>query len=115
MHEHEHSHGLTHSHPHSHDGGQEHSHSHSHTHTETKRVLNRLARLTGHLESVSRMVEDGRDCSEVLTQIAAVRSALSGVAKIVLKDHIRHCLIDATQSGDTEAIDMLNDAIERFL
>jgi DNA-binding FrmR family transcriptional regulator len=61
------------------------------------------------------MVEDGRDCSEVLMQIAAVRSALSGVAKIVMKDHIEHCLKDAVETNDFAAIEELNKAIERFL
>ena len=58
-----------------------HSHAHGHTHTQTKAVVNRLARAIGHLESVKRMVEDGRDGSEVLIQLAAVRSALNNTAK----------------------------------
>ncbi|MDR2360473.1 MAG: metal-sensing transcriptional repressor [Oscillospiraceae bacterium] len=110
-HEHENPDEHKHEHEHEHDN----MHTHAHTHTETKRVLNRLARLTGHLKSVSRMVEDGRDCSEVLLQIAAVRSALTGVSKIILKDHIKHCLADAAATGDMETFDMLNDAIEKFL
>ena len=58
---------------HSHGGGAHshtHPHSHSHTHTNTKAVLNRLSRAIGHLESIKRMVEDGRDCSEVLIQLS---------------------------------------------
>ena len=57
-------------------GGDGHTHAHPHTHTQTKAVINRLARAIGHLESVKRMVEDGRDCAEVLIQIAAVRAVL---------------------------------------
>ena len=69
----------------------------------------------GHLESVKRMVEDGRDCAEVLIQLAAVRSALNNTAKIILKDHIDHCLADAVETGDQQAIDELNQAIEKFM
>ncbi|MDR0858678.1 MAG: metal-sensing transcriptional repressor [Oscillospiraceae bacterium] len=104
-----------------HEGEHSHSHAdavphnHSHTHTQTKAVLNRLARLTGHLESVKHMVEDGRDCSEVLVQIAAVRSALSATAKVILQDHIEHCLKDALETGDTAAMETLNEAIAKFL
>ena len=58
------------------------------------------------------MVEDGRDCAEVLIQLAAVRSALNNTAKIILKDHIDHCLADAVETGDQQAIDELNQAIE---
>jgi len=90
-------------------------HSHTHTHTQTKAVLNRMARLIGHLESVKRMIEDGRDCSEVLIQISAVDAALKGVGKIILKDHIEHCIVDAVQSGDHDAIEQLNKAIEQFV
>lgn len=93
----------------------EHGHGHTHTHTQTKAVINRLARAIGHLESVKRMVEDGRDCAEVLIQLAAVRSALNNTAKIILKDHIDHCLTDAVESGDRQAIDELNLAIEKFM
>ena len=88
--------------------GEGHTHAHPHTHTQTKAVINRLARAIGHLESVKRMVEDGRDCAEVLIQLAAVRSALNNTAKIILKDHIDHCLADAVETGDQQAIDELN-------
>ena len=89
-------------------------HSHPHVHENTKAVTNRLARLIGHLESVKRMVEDGRDCSEVLIQLAAVRSALNNTAKIILKDHIEHCLSDV-ESGDKDALLQLNEAIDKFI
>ena len=91
------------------------SHSHSHTHTQTKAVLNRLSRAIGHLESVKRMVEDGRDCSEVLIQLAAVRSAIGNTAKLILKDHIEHCVVDAVVSKDLAALEELNKAIEQYL
>ena len=51
-------------------------HTHVHTHTQTKAVLNRMSRLIGHMESIKKMVENGRDCSEVLIQLSAVSSAL---------------------------------------
>lgn len=86
---------------------------HGHAHTETRAVINRLSRAIGHLESVKRMVEEGRDCSEVLTQLAAVRSALTGTARVILKDHLEHCLNDA--GGDPAELTALNDAIDKFL
>ena len=91
------------------------SHEHKHSHTQTKAVLNRLSRAIGHLESVRKMVEDGRDCTEVLVQLAAVRSALNNTAKVVLKDHVEHCLADAVEHGDMEAIAQLDRAIEQFM
>lgn len=91
------------------------SHEHKHSHTQTKAVLNRLSRAIGHLESVRKMVEDGRDCTEVLVQLAAVRSALNNTAKVILKDHVEHCLADAVEHGDMEAIAQLDRAIEKFM
>lgn len=100
-------------HYHVHADGTAHSHGHVHSHTQTKAVVNRLARAIGHLESVKRMVEDGRDCSEVLVQLAAVRSALNNTAKIILKDHIEHCIAGA--AADASELQELNDAIDKFI
>ena len=98
---------VTHSHA-------EHHHGHTHSHAHTKMVLNRMSRLIGHLESIKGMVESGRDCSEVLIQLSAVKSAINGVSKIILKDHMEHCIVDAVRDNDKEAIDQLNKAIDQF-
>jgi CsoR family transcriptional regulator, copper-sensing transcriptional repressor len=91
------------------------SHTNTHTHTQTKAVVNRLARAIGHLESVKRMVQDGRDCSEVLIQLAAVRAALNNTAQIILKDHVANCLVDAVEANDLSALENLNKAIEQYM
>ena len=65
-------------------------------------------------ETVKRMVEEGRDCTDVLIQLAAVRSALNNTAKIILKDHIEHCISDADH-GDGDSLQHLNDAIDKFI
>lgn len=88
---------------------------HTHQHTETKTVLNRLSRATGHLEAIKKMVEEGRDCGDVLIQLAAVRSAINSIGKIILADHMEHCIADAIEKGDREALDQFNDAIAKFL
>ena len=100
-------------HIHTHADGTTHTHTHSHAHT--KAVLNRLSRAQGHLDSVRRMVERGEDCSEVLVQLSAVISALNSTGRVILKDHIAHCIVDAVEEGDTAAIDDLNTAIDRFM
>lgn len=90
-------------------------HAHKHTHQNTKVVLDRLSRANGHLESVKRMVIEGRDCSEVLIQLSAVIAALNNTGKVILKDHISNCIVDAVDSGDNDAIKNLNTAIDRFI
>lgn len=115
---HDHGDGVVHSHSHDHGDGHTHSHTHGeghgHTHTQTKAVINRLSRAIGHLESVKRMVEDGRDCTEVLVQLAAVRSALNSTAKVILKDHLEHC-INSAGEGDLDQLQALNEAIDKFM
>lgn len=107
--------------PHTHAGedGTPHSHvhgpGHGHHHTSTKAVLNRLSRAIGHMESIKRMVEEGRDCTEVLVQLSAVKAAINNTGKIILEDHIEHCIVDAVEHGDREAIAELNRAIDRFV
>ena len=86
-----------------------------HHHTETKQVLDRLSRAIGHLESIKRMVEEGRDCTQVLIQIAAVRSAINNAGKILLQDHISHCVADALQTGDQKSLEDLAAAIDQFV
>lgn len=103
-HEYLHAHGIAHSHG-----------SHPHVHENTRAVVNRMARIIGHMESIKRMVEDGRDCSEVLVQIAAVKSAMNNVGKVILQDHIKHCIVEAVEENDQKSIDDLCQAIDKFM
>ncbi len=105
--------GHAHSHTHVLEDGTVVTHTHSHEHT--KAVLNRLSRAIGHLESIKKMVENGRDCSEVLIQLSAVKAAINNTGKVILQDHIQHCLVDAIESGDMKEIEELNKAIDRFI
>ena len=128
-HEHSHDHAYLHEHniPHLHhesdvhDEAHNHAHSHDaanghgHVHENTQAVLNRLSRAIGHRESARKMVADGRDCSEVLIQLSAVKSAINNTGKIILQDHIEHCIVDAVEHGDKDAIKELERAIDRFM
>lgn len=100
---------------HTHGAGQGVTLSHGHVHENRRAIVNRLSRALGHLEKVRQMVEDGVDCSEVLVQLSAVRSALDNAGKVILKDHLRHCVVDAVEEGDEEAIDNLCNAIDKFM
>ena len=100
---------------HAHFHTEAHSHSHPHVHESKKNVVNRLARAIGHLEKVKRMVEDDCDCAEVLIQIAAVRAAIENTGKVILQDHIQHCIVDAVEHDDEQALDALCQAIDKFV
>ncbi len=84
-------------------------------HAHTKAVLNRMSRSIGHMNAVKRMIEEGRDCSEILIQLSAIRSEIANVSKVILKDHIDHCIVDAVKENDDRAIEDLKGAIEKLL
>ena len=108
---HDHTHNEDHAYLHAHGI----AHSHGHVHENQKAVVHRLARAIGHLEKVKRMVEEGHDCSEVMVQLAAVRSAIDKTGKVILQDHLRHCMVDAVSGGDLDAIEDLCQAIDKFM
>ncbi len=88
---------------------------HQHDEHAKKAVLNRLSRAIGHLEAVKRMVIDDEDCAQVLIQLAAVKSALNNTGKIILKDHIDHCIVQAVEQHDEETIEALKKAIDKII
>ena len=112
--DHIHDHGHHH-HTHQEDHAQGLAPSHGQVHENQKAVVNRLARAIGHLEKVKRMVEEGCDCSEVLVELAAVRSAIDKTGKVILQDHMRHCMVDAVAAGDESAIEDLCQAVDKFM
>ena len=94
---------------HEHPGG------HTHIHHNTRAVKNRLARIGGHLRAVETMVAEGRACSESLIQLAAVRAAVNGVCRLILTDHIDHCIVEAAARGDRDALEDLHRAIDMLV
>lgn len=108
-HEHQHHEHEGHSHPHGH------SHSHTHDPKEMKKIINRISKSIGHMESVKRMLEDGEDCADVLVQIAAVKSEINNAGKALLKEHLEHCIVEAVAQNDIDSIEKMNKAIDYFM
>ena len=114
-HPHETEHTREHGHTHPHDSVHHHNHSHTHDPQEVRAIVNRLKRSIGHLDKVRRMVEDGDDCADVLIQLSAVKSEINNTGKLILKQHMEHCIVEAVRENDQEAIDRMNEAIDRFM
>lgn len=108
-------HDINGNHVHSDGTVHSHDHEHPHVHTNKKAIHDRLAKANGHLESVIRMIDNDRDCAEVLVQLAAVRSAINNAGKVLLQDHITECITDAVSHNDQQKIMELNKAIEQFM
>jgi DNA-binding FrmR family transcriptional regulator len=91
-------------------------HTHGHEHKHRKQIVNRLSRIEGHLRAVKGMAADGRDCAEILLQIAAVRKALDNAAKLLLKDHLESCVMGAGPEDDrVKILDDLNKALDHYI
>lgn len=91
-------------------------HHHDHDHKYRKQVINRLARIEGHIRAVKEMAIDGRDCPDILLQLAAVRKAIDGVSKVIFSDHMESCLVDAIHHGEEEKVmEDLKKALDHFI
>ncbi len=86
-----------------------------HHHEHEKAVLNRMSRAIGHLNAVKKMIEDGRDCSDILIQLSAVKAEITNLSKVILKDHIDLCIVDAVKTNDEEAMEKLKGAIDKLI
>ena len=110
-------------HEHPHPGDHPHTHSytqfHSHSPEDYQRLIHRMSRIIGHANSIKTMLEEQRDCSEVLVQLSAVRAALNNLGKIILEEHINQCVVDVVSLEDMESkqevLHQLNDAIDKFI
>jgi DNA-binding FrmR family transcriptional regulator len=72
------------------------------THKHRKKVIDRLNRIEGHVKGIKKMVEEDRDCPDLLHQIAAVKAAINKTGELILEDHIESCMLDAVNEGTTE-------------
>jgi len=74
------------------------------------KVVNRLARLEGQIRAVRGMIEDGKECEDIVTQLSAVHSALEGVTKLIVANFFLECLSESQQKGENQ-----QEAVDRFV
>jgi DNA-binding FrmR family transcriptional regulator len=77
-----------------------------------RRTTHRLRRIEGQIRGLQQMVESERPCPEVLVQMAAVQEALRGVARELMREHLRHCAADAFRSGPKESTAMIDELVD---
>ena len=89
---------------------------HVHNEASQRQIINRLARIEGHLRGIKTMVQDDRPCPDVLIQIAAVRGGLDRVARLILDEHLSECITRAVDQGNIEVeVEALKAALDRFI
>jgi len=74
-------------------------------------ALNRLKRIEGQVRGLQRMVGEGRYCADIMVQIASVHEALRAVGKLVMRNHLEHCITHAIRSGDPVAAEKAYDEV----
>lgn len=79
-----------------------------------RQLQNRLSRITGQLGGIAKMLEENRYCGDILTQVAAVESALQSFGYTVLQEHLETCVADGVRAGDTEILGEALDLIKKL-
>ncbi len=78
-------------------------------------VSRRVNRVIGQLNGIKTMVEEDRYCGDVLTQLAAVESAVKAISREVMQDHLETCVVERVQAGDTEVVDEVMGLFKKFM
>lgn len=81
---------------------------------ELKMLKNRLNRMTGQLNGIGRMLDENRYCGDILTQIAAVESALQAFGHLILQEHMETCMVEEIQQGNTKVVEEAVELIKKL-
>lgn len=82
---------------------------------EYRDLVNRLKRIEGQVRGIRGMLEEDRYCVDILTQVAAIQSALNSFNKVLLSSHIKSCVVQDIQAGHEEAVDELCATIQKLM
>lgn len=77
-------------------------------------LQNRLNRMIGQLNGIKNMVEENRYCGDILTQVAAVESALQSLGYLILQDHLETCVVEEIRNGNTQIVEEAVDLIKKL-
>jgi DNA-binding FrmR family transcriptional regulator len=85
-------------------------------HRQRKNARDRLSKAEGHIRGIIKMIDEEKECPDILIQIAAVKAALDKAGEVILEDHLEHCMIEAVKSGDIEPqLEDLKIALKKLL
>ena len=80
-----------------------------------KSIDNRLAAIEGHVRAVRQMLTEDKECEEILLQISAIEGSLSKLGKIILKEHLNHCVKEGIERGDDDILTRFNTVLDKYL
>lgn len=79
-----------------------------------KSIINRLSRIEGQIRGIKNMIEKGTYCDDVINQVEASRSALHSIQIILLESHIKNCVVEQLQEGDTDVVEEVLKTIKKL-
>lgn len=82
--------------------------------TQKKQLQNRLSRMAGQLNGISKMLEENRYCGDILIQISAVESALQSFGYLVLKEHLETCVVEEIQKGNAQIMEETVELVKKL-
>lgn len=88
---------------------------HIHTNEEKNALKVRLRKIAGQLKGIEKMIDDDRECPEILTQVVSARKALKSFAEKVIHEHLHHCIEGAQQDQGRKKLRELLDVLERYV
>lgn len=80
-----------------------------------KSIDTRLAAIEGHVKGVRQMVKDGKSCEEIILQLSAIEGSVNKLAKIIIKDHLNHCVKESIENGESDILERFNTVLEKYL
>lgn len=80
--------------------------------TYDRAVINRIKRLQGQINGVLKMMEEGKDCKEVMTQLSAAKSALNRTMNVIVSDNLVQCVRESVMNNDEKTDELLSQAVE---
>ncbi|WP_433946705.1 metal-sensitive transcriptional regulator [Paenibacillus sp. SN-8-1] len=86
-----------------------------HSDKEKSNMISRLNRIEGQIRGIKGLIEKDTYCDDILNQIASVQSALNGLGKLLLEHHMKSCVIERIQDGDTEVLDELLTTMNKLM
>ena len=82
---------------------------------DNKSIDTRLASIEGHIKGIRQMVADGKPCEEVLLQLSAVEGSVTKLAKMMLKNHLNHCVKDGVEHGEADVLERFANLLDKYI
>ncbi len=79
-----------------------------------KELINRINRIIGQLNGISKMIQDDRYCQDILIQLSASKSAITSLSSEILDKHLHSCVVQAIKNGDEKVLDEINDLFKKY-